>query len=88
MEGETIEQTTFTVPSVGDGDRDRILDALSGVNGVRDVEVRPDSHAVVVTYDPREVSTPLLQERLSGAGFTIGQETSAGPSDMSQNALT
>ena len=88
MEGETVERTSFNVPDLGDSDRDRILDALNGVNGVRDVEVQPEAHTVQVTYDPREVSVPLLQSELLDAGFKIGEDTSAGPTDMSEDALT
>lgn len=69
MEGETIERVRLDVPDVAEGDRDKILDAVSGVNGVRDVEVLPDAQAVEITYDPREVSVPKLQEALANAGY-------------------
>jgi copper chaperone CopZ len=71
MDNQMIERVTLDVPDVAEGDRDKIMDALSGINGVRDVEVVPDAHEVEIAYDPREVNMPKLQEALSDSGYNF-----------------
>jgi len=78
MVNENLEHVRFQIGDIGDGDVDRVETALSGINGVRDVEVNPDGGAVEVSYSPVEVSVPKLKEALIAEGYTVDGGDSVG----------
>lgn len=76
MEDEMLEHVRVTSSKItGDGDRDTLESDLSGINGVRDVDVDPDSHIVEVTYDPTEVDLNQIRETIESDGYSIESET-------------
>lgn len=78
MDNEILEHVRFQVGHTGDGDVDRIETALSGIDGVRDVEVNRDGGVVEVAYSPTEVSVPKLKEALIADGYTVDGGDSVG----------
>jgi copper chaperone CopZ len=72
MNSGTTEQLTFNSAKIsGDGDADRLETQLSGVEGVRDVEVNTDDHSVAVSYDPTIVNAARLQALVESAGYPL-----------------
>lgn len=81
MEGGLTEKLSLTSSKIsGDGDRDRLETALGVVDGVRDVEVNPDSHTVDVVYDPTIVNATRLQAAVEEAGYQVDQSGDQGGS--------
>ena len=66
------ERLSFTSSKIkGRDDSDRLEDGLSGLEGVRDVEVKTNAHTVEVVYDPTVISASALQSEVEQLGYTI-----------------
>ena len=79
MDTGPLETVHFQSSDIsGDGDVDRVETTLSGINGVRDVEVDPNGHTVEVRYDPTEVNKAKLEEALIAEGYSVGGKDDAG----------
>ena len=52
-------------------DVDRLEGRLADVEGVRDVQVKPQAHTVEITYDPTVVSMTALQAEVERLGYAI-----------------
>lgn len=58
----------------------QITDALSGMKGVRDVNVDLSQQQVLIAFEPREVMPAQLKDRLVALGFTVrGEREAAAP---------
>jgi copper chaperone CopZ len=72
MESGLEEHATFKSSRIkGDRDRDRLESDLSGIDGVRDVEVDPSAQTVDISYDPTIVNVTRLQAAVEEAGYTL-----------------
>jgi copper chaperone CopZ len=80
MDGGLVEQITLHSMMIsGDGDRDRLETTISGIEGVRDVEVDPGEHTIQITYDPTVVNAARLQAAVEQPGLTLDSSASGGP---------
>jgi copper chaperone CopZ len=71
MQGGLTEHLTLRSSKItGDGDRDRLETELSSLDGVRDVEVSPDSNTVDIEFDPTIVNATRLHAAVEQAGYT------------------
>ena len=59
-------------------DVDRLEDRLAEVEGVRDVEVKPDAHTVEIIFDPTVVSATALQSEVESLGYSIDHASKQG----------
>ena len=58
----------------GDRDRDRLTSELSSIDGVRDVDVDTNNHAVDISYDPTIVNEPRLRAAVEQAGYKLSDQ--------------
>jgi copper chaperone CopZ len=59
-------------------DVDRLEDRLAEVEGVRDVEVKPDAHTVEISFDPTVISATALQHEVEALGYSIDRTSTQG----------
>jgi copper chaperone CopZ len=72
MESGLEEHLTLKSSRIkGDKDRDRLESDLSGIDGVRDVEVDPSANTVDIAFDPTIVNATRLQAAVEEAGYTL-----------------
>lgn len=76
-----VERVTFNSSKIkGASDASRLESELSTVDGVRDVNVNADAHAVEVRYDPTIVDVNAVRTAVEQAGYQIdssGADTGA-----------
>ena len=72
MESGLVEHLVLKSSKIsGDGDRDRLETDLSGIDGVRDVEVDTNANSVDIAYDPTIVNATRLQAAVEEAGYAL-----------------
>jgi copper chaperone CopZ len=75
MQGLT-KQVIFKSSKInGDNDVDRLEAGLSGIEGVRDVEVDTTAHTVEAVFDPTVISATALQTEVEQLGYKIESQT-------------
>lgn len=72
MEGETIEHVALTSKQIGgDGDRSRLETDLGSLQGVRDVNVKPDAQTAEIAFDPRVINLDKILEVMQSDGYDV-----------------
>jgi len=80
MEFGITERMHFTSPNIRKPqDAGRIQEELAGVEGIRDVEVDPDSHEVTISFDPTVTSELKIRGILESHGVQLDQEVQETP---------
>lgn len=75
MQGLT-KQIIFKSSKInGDKDVDRLEGGLSGLEGVRDVDVDTTAHTVEAVFDPTVISGTALQSEVEELGYKIESQT-------------
>jgi copper chaperone CopZ len=75
MQGLTKRITFKSSKINGDKDVDRLESGLSGLEGVRDVDVNITAHTVEAVFDPTVISTTALQTEVEQLGYKIESQT-------------
>lgn len=75
MQDGLVETARFVSAKIGDGDRDTLETGLSGVEGVRDVEVNGGDHSVTVRYDPTIVDENRIRTVVEDLGYSTDRTT-------------
>lgn len=71
MQPGLIDKTRFVSSKIGERDIDKIETGLSGIDGIRSVEVTPEDHAVAITYDPTLLDINRLRAEFEGLGYSV-----------------
>jgi copper chaperone CopZ len=71
MQAGLIEKTRFVSSKIGERDVDKIETGLAGIEGIRSVEVTPEEHAVVITYDPTILDSNRLRAEFEDLGYSL-----------------
>lgn len=89
MEDGILEQLTVHSKDIsGDGDRNRLEGALSGIDGVRDVEVDPAQHSLQVTYDSTIVDAGAIRGAVEGAGYSLGSSSETTEGNVASSGVS
>jgi copper chaperone CopZ len=73
------ERMLIESSKIGSGrDVDRLQDRLAEVEGVRDVEVKPDAHTVEIIFDPTVISAIALQSEVEALDYSIDHASTQG----------
>lgn len=48
-----------------------VTDALDGVQGIAEVDVRLEEKIAVVTYDPGQITRQVIEDKLADVGYDI-----------------